>query len=168
VSDHLLGEQGILILGLGNILLRDEGIGVRALEKLQTEYRLPPRVRALDGGTMGLDLLPYLAGASKLLILDALQMGGRPGSLARLVNGEIPAALALKLSVHQVGLSELLATSRFQGTLPAHVTLLGIEPASIEWGLDFSPPVRAAMETLVEAAVRELCAWGAEVERAEL
>ena len=56
-------EQDVLVLGLGNILLRDEGIGVRAVERLQAEYDLPPRVRALDGGTMGLDLLPYLSGA---------------------------------------------------------------------------------------------------------
>ena len=158
-------EPEVLVLGLGNILLRDEGIGVRALERLQAEYRLPSQVRALDGGTMGLDLLPYLNGAASLLILDAIQMGGEPGSLTRLADGEIPAALALKLSVHQVGLSELLAASRFQGTLPCKMTLLGIEPASIEWGLDLSPPVSAALDELIESAVRELRAWGIEVER---
>jgi hydrogenase maturation protease len=150
---------------LGNILLQDEGIGVRALERLLAEYRLPSQVRALDGGTMGLDLLPYLVGASRLLILDALQMGGAPGSLARLVDDEIPAVLAVKLSVHQVGLSELLAASRFQGSLPATMTLLGIEPASIEWGLGLSPPVSAALEVLAEAAVHELRAWGLDLER---
>jgi hydrogenase maturation protease len=158
-------EPEVLVLGLGNILLRDEGVGVHALERLQAEYRLPSVVRTLDGGTMGLDLLPYLHGLSSLLILDALQTGGAPGSLARLADGEIPAALALKLSVHQVGLSELLAASRFQGTLPARMTLLGIEPASIEWGLDLSPPVRAALGALVEAAVRELRAWGVDAQR---
>jgi hydrogenase maturation protease len=157
---------GILVLGLGNILLRDEGLGVRALERLQAEVDLPSRVRALDGGTMGLDLLPYIAGASRLLILDALRMGGAPGSLVRLEDDEIPAALAIKLSVHQVGLQELLAASRFQGTLPARITLLGIEPETIEWGLDFSPPVSAALDALVDAAVRELRAWGVEVELA--
>jgi hydrogenase maturation protease len=136
----------VLILGLGNILLRDEGTGVRALERLLAEYRLPPRARALDGGTMGLDLLPYLDGASRLLILDALRTGGPPGKLARLTNGEIPAALALKLSVHQVG-------------------LLGLEPACLEWGLELSPPVDAALDTLVESAVQELRAWGVAIER---
>ena len=157
-------EQDVLVLGLGNILLRDEGIGVRALEGLLADYRLPSRVRALDGGTMGLDLLPYLHGASRLLILDALQMGGPPGSLSRLVDGEIPAALALKLSVHQIGLQELLAASRFQGTLPAQMTLLGLEPATIDWGLELSPSVSAGLGTLVQAAVQELGAWGVAVE----
>ena len=155
----------VLVLGLGNILLRDEGLGVRALERLQTVYRLPPRVRALDGGTLGLDLLPYLAGASRLLILDALQVGAEPGSLARLADEAVPAALALKLSIHQVGLSELLAAARFQGTLPDKVTLLGIEPASIEWGLELSPPVSAALDSLIEAAVLELRTWGVAIER---
>ena len=166
MSDHTRVEPEVLVLGLGNILLRDEGVGVRAVERLLAEYRLPSQVRALDGGTMGLDLLPYLDGASSLLILDALQVGGEPGSLARLVDDEIPAAMALKLSIHQVGLSELLAASRFQGTLPARMTLLGIEPASIEWGLDLTAPVSAALDALVDAAVRELCAWGVEVVRA--
>ena len=165
MSDHTPIEQDILILGLGNILLRDEGIGVRALERLQAEYRLPSQVRALDGGTMGLDLLPYLYGASRLLILDALQMGGPPGGLARLADDEIPSALVLKLSIHQVGLQELLAASRFQGTLPETVTLLGLEPVAIEWGLEFSPPVSAGLETLVQAAVQELRVWGLAVER---
>jgi hydrogenase maturation protease len=165
VSGSTFPAQDVLVLGLGNILLRDEGVGVRALEKLQAEYRLSPRVRALDGGTLGLDLLPYLAGASRLLILDALQVGGGPGDLARLADGEIPSALALKLSIHQVGLNELLAAARFQGTLPGQVTLLGIEPASIEWGLELSPTVSAALDRLIEAAVRELRAWGVTVER---
>ena len=165
MSDYKPVEPEVLVLGLGNILLRDEGVGVRALERLQAEYDLSPRVRALDGGTMGLDLLPYLYGASSLLMLDALQMGGPPGSLARLADDEIPAALAIKLSVHQVGLQELLAASRFQGTLPAKMTLLGLEPATIDWGLEFSPPVSAALDSLIEAAVQELCAWGVVVER---
>ena len=158
-------EPDVLVLGLGNILLRDEGIGVRAVERLQTEYRLSSRVRALDGGTMGLDLLPYLEGISRLLILDALRVGGTPGSLARLVDEEIPRALALKLSIHQVGLEELLAAARFQDTLPERFTLLGLEPASIDWGLDLSSPVAAGMDALVEAAVLELQAWGIVVDR---
>jgi hydrogenase maturation protease len=152
------------VLGLGNILLRDEGIGVRALERLKAEYCLPSRVRAMDGGTMGLDLLPCLEGVSRLLILDALQGGGAPGSLARLVDEEVPRALALKLSIHQVGLEELLAAARFQGTLPARLVLLGLEPASIDWGLELSSPVAAGMDALVDAAVLELQAWGIVVE----
>jgi hydrogenase maturation protease len=153
-------EAGILVMGLGNVLLRDEGVGVRALERLVERYALPKEVQALDGGTMGLDLLPYVERASALLILDAVQTGQPPGSLVRLEGDEIPATLALKLSVHQVGFQELLAASLFRGTMPARIVLWGIEPATIEWGLDLSPPVAAALDELVERAVQELHSWG--------
>ena len=117
---------------------------------------------------MGLDLLPYIERASALLILDAVQSGNPPGSLVRLEGDEIPAALALKLSVHQVGFQELLAASLFRGMLPARIVLWGIEPAlrdgnRLEWGLDLSHAVEAALDRLVEAAVQELQAWGAAI-----
>ena len=151
------------MLGLGNVLLRDEGAGVRALERLEARYGLPPEVQILDGGTMGLDLLPYVEQVSALMILDAVQTGQPPGSLVRLEGNELPAALALKLSVHQVGFQELLAASLFRGTMPERIVLWGIEPAAIEWGLDLSPSVASALDKLVECAVQELHNWGVSV-----
>ncbi len=160
-----LPERGIvqrrtLILGLGNILLQDEGLGVRALERLTARYRLPAEVQAIDGGVMGLDLLPYLEGVTDLLILDAVQTGEPPGTLVRLEGEAIPAALSLKMSMHQIGLQELLAVSRFQGHLPDRIVLWGMEPASLDPGLDLSPIVAARLDALVEAAVQELQDWG--------
>jgi len=156
-------ERRILVLGLGNILLQDEGLGVRAAELLAARYRLPPDVQVMDGGVMGLDLLPHLEGVSHLLITDAVQTGWPPGSLVRLEGEAIPAALSLKMSMHQVGLQELLALAGFQGTLPEQVVLWGLEPASLEWGLELSPPVAAQIDALVDAAVGELRAWGVEL-----
>jgi len=153
-------ERQILILGLGNILLQDEGLGVRAVERLATRYRLPPEVQVMDGGVMGLDLLPYLVGVSHLLITDAVQTGRPPGSLVRLEGDAIPAALSLKMSMHQVGLQELLALASFQGTLPEQVVLWGLEPGSLEWGLELSTPIAAQIDALVDAAASELHAWG--------
>lgn len=158
---------GILVLGIGNILLRDEGVGVRALERLMDMHCLPPEVRTLDGGTMGLDLLPYLEETSSLLVLDAVQTGRPPGSLVRLEGDEIPAALAIKLSVHQVGFHELLAASRFRGMLPSRLVLWGIEPGSLDWGLDLSPAVAAALDPMVAAAAQELQDWGATIQPVE-
>ena len=109
---------------------------------------------------MGLDLLPYIEQASSLLILDAVQTGRPPGSLVRLEGDRVPAALALKLSVHQVGFQELLAASLFRGTLPARIVLWGIEPAAVEWGLDLTPAVAAKLDELVQSAVQELRGWG--------
>jgi len=155
-------ERRILVLGLGNILLQDEGLGVRAVERMAARYRLPPDVQVVDGGVMGLDLLPYLEGVSHLLITDAVQTGQPAGSLVRLEGEAIPAALQVKMSMHQVGLQELMALAGFQGTLPERVVLWGLEPASLEWGLELSAPIAAQIDALVDAAMGELRAWGVE------
>ncbi|NOX62060.1 MAG: HyaD/HybD family hydrogenase maturation endopeptidase [Chloroflexi bacterium] len=152
--------MSILLLGLGNILLQDEGLGVRALERLLELYRLPENILAIDGGVMGLDLLHYLEGVEKLLILDAVQMGKPPGTLVRLEGDEAPAALAVKMSMHQVGLQELLAVSQFRGTLPPELVLWGMEPQSMSPGLTLSETVQSNLDALVAAAVQELARWG--------
>ena len=153
----------ILVLGLGNILLRDEGLGVHAVERLAAAYDLPENVEVLDGGTLGLDLLPRLIGMDALLLVDAVKTGGRPGMLVRLEGDSIQSALAVKMSVHQVGLQELLAVSAFQGTLPPRVVLWGMEPAEIDWGLELSRPVAARLDALSEAVVQELRTWGVDL-----
>lgn len=149
-----------LVLGIGNLLLQDEGLGVRALERLTQDYCVPSTIQAVDGGVMGLDLLPYLEALPTLLVIDAVQTGQPPGTLVRLEGDAIPAALALKMSMHQAGLQELLATSRLQGTLPPKVVLWGMEPANVDWGLDLSVPVAAGLDALVQAVVGELQEWG--------
>ena len=136
---------------------------MRAAERLAARYRLPPDVQLMDGGVMGLDLLPHLEGVSHLLITDAVQTGRPPGSLVRLEGEAIPAALSLKMSMHQVGLQELLALAGFQGTLPERVVLWGLEPASLDWGLELSAPIATQIDALVDAAVGELRAWGVEL-----
>jgi hydrogenase maturation protease len=149
-------ESHVLVLGVGNVLMQDEGLGVRAVERLQERYHLPPGVRAVDGGVMGLELLPYLEDADRVLILDAVKTDRPPGSLVRIEGRDIPVALALKTSIHQVGLQEVLAVGRFRGTLPAHITLWGMEPASIEVGADLSPTVDAALDDLINAVAEDL------------
>ncbi len=149
-----------LVLGLGNIIMRDEGLGVRACERLTRRYRLPDYVNVLDGGTLGLDLLPYLEGVTDLLIIDAVNAGAPPGSLVRLANEQIPQALALKTSMHQVGLQELLAIMALRGQTPPRVVLWGMEPLILEPGLNLSEPVLANLDTLVASVVAELRSWG--------
>jgi hydrogenase maturation protease len=155
----------ILVLGVGNILLTDEGLGVRAVERLAAAHDLPENVEVLDGGTLGLDLLPRLAGVDALLLVDAVKAGGKPGALVRLEGDAIQAALAVKMSVHQVGLQELLAVSAFQGTLPPQIVLWGMEPAEIDWGLELSGPVAARLDALAEAVAQELRTWGVDLAR---
>lgn len=160
VCDHTLSRD-ILVLGMGNILRGDEGVGVHALRRLVARHDLAPGTEAIDGGTLGLDLLPYLDGTSTLLVIDAIQAGRAPGSLIRLQDDEIMPALAVKLSLHQAGLRELLAASRLMRICPSQVVLWGIEPGYIGWTTELSSPAAASLDTLVDAVAAELCAWGA-------
>lgn len=151
----------ILVLGLGNALMSDDSIGVRAIERLQREYRFPDEVKLVDGGTLGLDLLPFIEEAERLLVIDALEMRAEPGSVFRLEGDEVPRAFAGKLSVHQMGLQDLLAVADLQGYTPCDLVFWGIQPASIEMTMDLSPAVAAAMDRLIDSVVGELQKWGA-------
>jgi len=151
-----------LILGLGNILLSDEGLGVRVVERLGESYRFPPEVQLMDGGTLGLDLLPYLEGVDHLLVIDALETGEEPGTITRLVGDEVPASLSVKISPHQMGLADLLAAAQLQGLYPQEVVLLGMQPGSLDPGLDLSPQVEAQLDRLMDEMLIELKGWGHE------
>ena len=152
----------ILILGLGNILLKDEGVGVRVVERLLERYELPERVQALDGGSRGLALLNFLEGVSKLLIVDAVQAGEEPGTLIRLEGDEIPAFLSPKVSPHQEGLADLLFAAKVVGLYPEEVVLWGVEPAEIETGLELTPLIASKVDELIEKVLEELRRWGVE------
>jgi hydrogenase maturation protease len=154
-----------LVLGLGNILLRDEGVGVRVVERLQERFEFPSGVRVLDGGTLGLDLLSYVEAADRLLILDAVDLGAEPGAIAHLEGEEIPAFLSVKISPHQMGLSDLLAATRLRDVYPEEVVLWGVQPAAIDVGLELSPVVAAQVDVLVDHAVAELSRWGIDLQR---
>jgi hydrogenase maturation protease len=149
-----------LILGLGNSLMSDDGLGVRAVERLLEDYVLPAEVAVREGGTLGLHLLPDLEGVRDLLIIDAIRADEPPGTLIRLEGAAIPARLAPKLSLHQVGLDELLAVSGVLGHQPKRVVLWGMPPAVLTLGLALTPRVAAQLEALVERIVAELHTWG--------
>jgi hydrogenase maturation protease len=154
-----------LVLGLGNILLRDEGVGVRLVERLLERYLFPKGVEVLDGGTLGLDLLPYLQDAGRLLVVDAVQAGNPPGTLVRLIGEEIPAFLdASRVSPHQDGLHDLLAVARLKGALPECVVFWGVQIESLGVGLELSPAVAGRLDVLVENVIAELDRWGVEVQ----
>jgi hydrogenase maturation protease len=154
-----------LVLGLGNILLGDEGVGVRAVERLLSLYDFPPGTRVLDGGTLGLDLLPYVEDTDRLLLIDAVQAGLEPGSLVRLEGEKVPAFLAVKVSPHQMGLPDLLAAARLQDRYPEKVVLWGVQPGEMRTSLDLSPPVAARMDALLDRVLAELHRWGIEPTR---
>ena len=148
-----------LVLGVGNILVQDEGIGVRALEWLQAHYA-SGNVEMIDGGTMGLDLLHYLQGVDHLLILDAIQANKVPGAIITLTGSDVPTFLSMKISPHQIGVQDLLATAQLMGYTPPVVVILGVQPAHLSVGLDMSPAVAAQIEPLARLSVEQLETWG--------
>jgi hydrogenase maturation protease len=155
-----------LVMGLGNILLSDEGIGVRVVEHLLEQYDFPEGVLVMDGGTLGLDLLPYVEEASRLVVVDAVQARKPPGTLIRLTGTEIPTFLdASKVSPHQEGLQDLLAVATLKGYLPGEVIFWGAQIESLGVGLELSPVVAAQVEPLADNVLTELARWGINPQR---
>jgi hydrogenase maturation protease len=149
-----------LVLGVGNLLLSDEGVGLRVLERLVTTYQIPEEVLTLDGGTLGLDLLYYLDGVENLLIIDAVEMGAEPGTLVRLEGDEVPSFLSVKMSPHQIGIPDMLFAAKLRDLYPRNVVLWGIQPGSLEVGLELSHSVAAQVDSLVDKVLVELERWG--------
>lgn len=145
-----------LVLGIGNTIMSDDGVGVKVVELLQNGYTFPDNVELLDGGTLGLDLLPKLEGISHLIIVDAVETGKPPGTCVRLAGEELPDVLETKLSPHQMGLKDLLAVARLLGHSPTEMVLIGIQPGSIEIGLELTPEVELQVPSMRESVLKEL------------
>jgi hydrogenase maturation protease len=144
-----------VVLGLGNTLHSDDGVGPQAIERLRNDARVPEGVALIEGGTLGLELLTYIWDCSYLLVLDAVDLGQPPGTLIRMSSEEIQ-TLPGKGSVHQLGVADLLVALRVLAKQAPEVVLLGVQPASTEWGTELSPAVAAVLPALADAAVAEL------------
>jgi hydrogenase maturation protease len=149
-----------VVLGVGNILLSDEGIGVHAVNALAARYTVPPEVEVIDGGTSGMDCLDQIAGADLLLIADCVRGGREPGSLVKLCDAELRALFGTKISPHQVGLSDVLATLALHDLSPRRTVLIGAEPQSFALGLEPTPVLAAKLPAMVDALASELSAAG--------
>ncbi len=148
-------RSSLLILGLGNLLCRDDGLGAFVAREIAGTRVIPDGARVLDGGTLGLSLLPYLEDAERAILVDAIQADQPVGSLVRLEGEDVGPAVAARLSVHQVGVSNLIEAARWRGRVPPTLVLLGIVPSTTELGVGLSAPVLAAMPSLVEEVCRE-------------
>ena len=153
-------EGGACVIGVGSPLMGDDGLGLVALERLRDRYDFHADVDLLDGGTWGMNLLPFIESAERVLILDAVRTGGEPGEVVTLERDKIPRFFATKISPHQIDLKEVLALAELRGSLPANTVVLGLEPAVIEMGMALSPAVEAGVDALCAAAVTRLAAWG--------
>ncbi len=147
------------VLGLGNILLSDEGVGVHAACMLRKKYSFTPKVEIIDGGTMGLDLLPLFQDRDRILIMDAVDFGKPPGHIAMVEGDAIPSVLKSKLSVHHIGLSDLLLAAKLTRHTSLEICLVGIQPQSLDIGLELTEGIRTGMDVLIKKAVQKLTEW---------
>lgn len=150
----------IVVLGVGNLLLGDEGLGIRCVEAFERQSP-PDNVRCIDGGTSTHELLEDLENLDALVILDAVASGQPPGTLVRLEGDAIPSAFSNKMSPHQHGINDLLATLKFLDRAPGRVVLIGVEPSVMELSLELSPLVRGVMPSMVALVSREVAALSA-------
>ena len=155
-----MAERSLLVLGLGNVLCGDDGLGIVAAERLERRFRLPPEVRVMDGGTLGLSLMGLVREADDLLLLDAVRADAPAGTLVRLSGDEVGPAVRDRLSVHQIGVCDFLDGLRWLGAEPERLCLLGLVPASLGWGPGLSAPVLAGLDELVSAAAELATTWG--------
>lgn len=152
--------MSVLVLGLGNTIMTDDGFGVKVVTALSSRYHFHGPVKLVDGGTLGLDLLPQLEDVESLLIVDALDMRAEPGNVFRLEGDEVPRAFASKLSVHQMGLQDLLAVAEFQGHSPRNLVVWGVQPECIEMGTELTATIAVMVEPVVKKVLAELEGWG--------
>ena len=151
-----------LILGLGNPLLGDEGIGVRVVEELKG-LELPDGVTVVEGGTAGLGLIGLMEGYQRVIIVDAADMGRPPGRVVRFTPSEAQLKTAeAPLSLHEIGLGEVLALAKALEVAPAELVIIGIQPSRVEGGVGLSPEVEGAIPQIIRIILDELDAsWAA-------
>lgn len=154
-----------LILGIGNILWADEGFGVRCVEAFDTTFALDPNALLMDGGTQGLYLVQHVGAADNVLVFDALDYGAEPGTLKIVRGDEVPSFIAQKkMSLHQLGFSDVLACADLLGQKPRRLTVIGVQPVELDdYGGSLTPMVRAMVPVAVGLAARELSDWGLHV-----
>jgi len=149
----------VAVIGLGNILMRDEGIGIHALDTMRKRYCFSGDVELIEGGTPGLDLLSELEDREKVLILDAAHFGKEPGFVGMLEDEDIPSFLTDKPSAHDIGLADLLFAARLKDIIPDKLVFIGIEPEAVEVGLDVTDSARYGLEKVVSASIDLLRRW---------
>lgn len=150
------------VLGLGNILLKDEGVGVHAVNAIKGRYSFPPDVEVIDGGTLGLDLLPLIEKRDRLLFVDAVDFGKEPGYIGIVDDDAIPSTLMAKMSVHHIGLSDVLFAAKLLDIRPSKIRLIGIQPQSLEVGLDMTDCISGKLEEVIAMVITTLKEWNVE------
>ncbi|WP_041587638.1 HyaD/HybD family hydrogenase maturation endopeptidase [Thermincola potens] len=150
-----MGLQKIVVLGVGNILLQDEGVGIHVIQALQ-KMSLPENVDVIEGGTAGLELLPLIEDYSHMIVVDAVNAGEKPGTLFRFKPDDVTGFPGnIETSVHQLGLLEVLQMGKLIGKLPDTV-IIAVQPKSFDWGMELTPELQAKMPQIIDLVFKEI------------
>lgn len=149
------GRAPVLVLGIGNLLMQDEGVGVRVVQEL-ARRSLPEGVELCDGATAGLDLLDILAGRRKVIVIDAVRCDAQPGTILRIEIDDLTFKPGVAISLHEFGLIATLRAGRLLGCLPEHMVLYGVRPAHLDMGLELSSQVADVIPRLIEQVIAEV------------
>lgn len=155
----------ITVLGIGNILMQDEGFGVRVVEQLLRQYSFPSNVQVLDGGTLGMELLRFLIGTDKLILVDAVSGNLSPGSIYQFHNDEVKAYFKEKVSMHELGIQDVLAVMDVLEKPISEIMILGVQPLTIDTSLEMTPIVCKAVDVIAKQVLLVLKEWQVEVVR---
>lgn len=158
-----MSDGSVVVLGLGNIIMSDEGLGVHVIRRLLDDPRLPANARLIDGGTLGLELLSVASGADLLIVVDAVDLDLLPGTVVRLGADDL-FGLDRGAGVHQLGVADLLSALRMLGSEPRKVVLLGAQPARVDLGTELSPEINSASKRLAERVLLEIAQFAADPE----
>jgi hydrogenase maturation protease len=148
-------QKPILILGIGNILLKDEGIGVHVVNGLQA-MTLPSDVDIMDGGTLGLDLLFYIEGRKKVIVIDTVMAGEAPGTLYRFTDRELVAKKDFLRTAHGIDFADVVKTAEMLGRKPEEIVFIGIEPEDISDGLEPTALIAGRIPVIIDLVMKEL------------
>ncbi|MBP3780046.1 MAG: HyaD/HybD family hydrogenase maturation endopeptidase [Selenomonas sp.] len=165
--DNVLYKNEVTILGIGNVILRDEGFGVRVAEYLDKYYEFPDTVQIVDGGTLGIELTQYVTGTEKLLVIDSINGGAEPGTTFRFHNDDVMEHFQDKLSAHEVGIQDVLGLLTVTGHKIPDVVVIGAQPYDVEAGVELSEGMMKLLPQMVEQALSELKNWGIEPRKRE-
>jgi len=153
-------RSGTLVIGVGNSLMGDDGLGIAAVEHFRDGWVVPDDVALVDGGTWGLNLLPLVEQAEHVIFVDAIRRDEEPGTLTLLEGADLPSYLSMKLSPHEVDLRDVLALAELRGTLPSDICVIGLEPAAVHLSTRLSPLLECMLPRLYTAIAAQLETWG--------
>ena len=153
------GKKDVILLGLGNLLVEDEGIGLHVIKHINAHYRFEPAIEIVDGGTAGFELLPFFQDYDRILMVDAVEFGEEPGYVGRMENDDILTQLKNNMSLHHLGITDVLSSVKLLEYDPSHIVLIGIQPQSMEVRMGLSDLLRSRIEPVTREILRILESW---------